>query len=421
MTATRPGVVITGMGAVTSIGAGLHAYEAGLRSGACGVGEIDLFDASEYRSSVAGQIRDDVRTPELRSAAASAGIHLTTRYGRTALFGVTSLAEALADAGLHRTDVADAGLVLGTCTAGTPEAECTLLDLPEGRDFWSTVPPRLLLTTPVGTTTDFLAHAAGIQGPLSTISTACSSATNAVGLGALWIRAGRCSRVVVGGADGLCRLTHSGFNCLSLVAPERPLPFDARRQGMVIGEGAGILILEDERVARARGARIRGRVLGFGNISEAYHLVQPDPSGVGAQRAMAAALRDAGVAPAAVQYINAHGTATRHNDIAEARGVRRLLGDAADDVPVSSTKSQTGHLLGASGAVELVAALLGMERGFIPPTAGWEQKDPEIDIDPVPGDARDGSYDLFLSNSFAFGGNDSSVCVASEHWDGPRA
>jgi 3-oxoacyl-[acyl-carrier-protein] synthase II len=412
-------VVITGMGATTALGVGLDAYERGLRSGQCAISTIDLFDASAYRSSVAGQIRGDVRTPAMRRASAASGIHLRRRYGRTALFGLVALAEALADAGLHRDDVQDAGLALGTCTAGTPEAEAAILELPEGEDFWATVAPMRLLTTPVGTTADFLAAAAGVRGPVSTISTACSSATNAIGLGALWIRAGKVSRVLVGGADALCRLTHAGFNCLNLVAPERPLPFDARREGMVIGEGAGMLVLEDERLARARGARIRGRLLGFGNVSEAYHLVQPDPSGAGAERAMAAALRDAGVPPEAVEYINAHGTATPHNDVAEARGIRRLFGSRAP--PVSSTKSQTGHLLGASGAVELVAGLLGMDGGFLPPTSGWEEADPEIDIDPVPGVARDASFGLFLSNSFAFGGNDSSLCVAAPDWEGPRA
>jgi len=405
------GVVVTGMGAVTPVGVGLAAYADGLRAGRCGVAPIDLFDVSAYRSAVGGQIRGDVRTPVIRAAARATGLPVTTRQGRTALFGLAAFAEALQDAGLHRDDLRDAGLAIGTCTAGTPEAESELLDCPDVEAFWESAAPRLLLTTPVGTTTDFLARAARLTGPATTISTACSSSTNAVGLGAMWIRAGRCSRVVVGGADALCRLTHAGFNSLNLVAPERPLPFDARRRGMVIGEGAGILVLEDEATARARGARIRAHVLGFGNVAEAFHLVQPDPSGAGAERAMAAALRDAGVDPGEVDYVNAHGTATPHNDVAEARGVRRLFGDR--DVPVSSTKSQTGHLLGASGAVELVAALLGMERGFLPPTAGWAEKDPEIDIDPVPGAGRAASFDVFLSNSFAFGGNDSSLCVAS--------
>jgi len=411
-------VVVTGMGVAAPVGVGLEAYGRGLRAGDCGVGTIDLFDASAYRSSVAGQIRGDVRTPAVRAAARATGVRLTTRQGRTALFGLAALAEALQDAGLHRDDLRDAGLAVGTCTAGTPEAESELLDTPEDDDFWVTAAPSLLLTTPVGTTTDFLARAARLRGPATTISTACSSSTNAVGLGAMWIRSGRCSRVVVGGSDALCRLTHAGFNSLSLVAPERPLPFDARRQGMVIGEGAGMFVLEDEATARARRARIRARILGFGNVAEAFHLVQPDPSGAGAARAMGAALRDAGVPPEHVGYVNAHGTATPHNDVAEARGVRRLFGSR--DIPVSSTKSQTGHLLGASGAVELAAALLGMEAGFLPPTAGWEERDPDIDIDPVPGVGRDAAFDVFLSNSFAFGGNDSSLCVASPDYEAPR-
>lgn len=408
------GVVVTGFGAVTPIGIGTEAFGGGLRRGDCGVGTIDLFDASAYRSQLGGQIREDVRTDEARAWSAASGVPLRTRYGRTGLFSLVALAEALAMAGLHVDDLGDGstGLAFGGCTAGTFESEGTLLGLEEGQDYWEIVPPMELLITPVGTTADVLLSLTGVRGPVSTISTACSSATNAIGLGMRWIESGRASRVIVGGGDGLCRLTHCGFNALKLVSDEVPRPFDARRKGMVIGEGAAVLVLERADRARARGAQSHGRLLGFGIGAEAHHATQPRPDGSGAAAAMGAALRDAGIDPSRVDYVSAHGTATPQNDVTECLGAHLVFGDRATGLPVSSTKSQTGHTLGASGAIELAAVLLGMREGFLPPTANWGEADPDIDIDPVAGQGRDGRIGLALSNSFAFGGNDASLCVA---------
>ncbi|MCO4772011.1 MAG: beta-ketoacyl-[acyl-carrier-protein] synthase family protein [Deltaproteobacteria bacterium] len=407
-------VVITGYGAITPIGLGVEDFAAGLRGGACGVGTIDLFDASAYRSSLGGQIRGDIRTEAVRARCQAAGVPLQTRYGRTAVFSQAALGEALQMAGLHADDLGDGetGLAFGGCTAGTFESEGTLLGLEEGQDYWDIVPPMELLITPVGTTADVLLTVTGVRGPVTTISTACSSATNAIGLGMRWIQAGRASRVIVGGADGLCRLTHCGFNALRLVSDDTPRPFDARRNGMVIGEGAAVLVLEDAERARARGATVQGRLLGFGNGAEAHHATQPRPDGSGAAAAMQGALDDAGLDPGRIDYINAHGTATPQNDVTEARGAHLVFGDRATGLPMSSTKSQTGHTLGASGAIEVAAVLLGMKHGFLPPTVSWAEQDPEIDIDPVPNEARAASLGVALSNSFAFGGNDASLCVA---------
>lgn len=409
-------VVITGLGVVSSIGVGADAFADGLRSGACGVGTVQRFDASGYRSQAAFEIHGAV-TPDPDRAG---GIPQTVRYGRTAAYALAALGEAVSGAGLERADLAGAltALAFGGSTAGMPEAEGDLIELDAGEDYWSSAVPERFLSTPVGTTADVLARAAGLRGPVTTISTACSSATNAVGQALHWLRAGRADRVLAGGSDAHCRLTHAGFCALSLVAPERPLPFDARREGMVIGEGAAMFVLEREADARARGATILGRILGFGNVAEAHHLVQPKDDGEGAARAMTMALRDAGVAPARVGYINAHGTATIQNDLSESRGIRTALGAHADGVPVSSTKSQVGHLLGASGAVELAAVLLGMNGGFVPPCAGYAEPDPEIDLDIVAGTARALEVEVALSNSFAFGGNDSSLCVG--HPEGAR-
>ncbi len=410
---SRPSVVITGFGAVTPIGVGRDAFETGLRSGACGVGTVSRFDASAYRSQAAAELLEDVRTPAIRAAAEASGLPLISTHGRAALYALASLAEALEQAGLTVSDLQSmaCGFAFGGSTAGMSEAEDGLLALDPEADYWAEADPEVFLTTPVGSTADVVVHAAGIGGPVTTISTACSSATNAVGQALDWIRAGHCDRVIALGSDAHCKLTHAGFCSLQLVAPERPRPFDARRAGMCIGEGAAAFVLEREDLARARGATIHGRILGFGNVAEAHHLVQPRDDGDGAARAMWAALEDAGIEPSRVDYISAHGTATVQNDASEAAGIHQVFGARATRLPVSSTKSQVGHLLGASGAVELAAVLLGMRGGFFPPNVGWEEQDPEIDLDLVLGTARDGCLGIALSNSFAFGGNDSSLCI----------
>lgn len=409
---SRSCVAVTGIGVVTPIGVGVPAFEEGLRLGRCGVGRIGRFDPQPYRSQVGAEIKG-----EYRWRGTDTGIRQTRRYGRTAGFALAALAEALASAGLHREDLRDAALAFGGSTAGMPDAEGGVLDLPVETDYWAVARPARFLSTPIGTTADVLARQSGLRGPVSTISTACSSATNALGLAMRLLRSGRVSRVIAGGSDTLCRLTHAGFCALSLVTPVRPLPFDARRQGMCIGEGAAMFVLEREGDARARGAPLLGRLLGFGNVAEAWHLVQPRDDGEGSARAMSAALADAGVAPDRVDFVGAHGTATVQNDLAEARGLRAVFGARTSSLPVSATKSQVGHLLGASGAVGLAAILVGMRGGFLPPTAGWEVPDPEIDLDTVPGVARSGSTGIALSNAFAFGGNDSCLCVGSADLD----
>ncbi len=406
-------IVITGMGVVSPAGYGVPALEALLRSGECQVAPITRFDASAYRSQAAAEVPAVVADSAV-TAARTVGLRLTPRYGRAALYGLAAVAEALVTAGLHCSDCNDpaTGLAFGGSTAGTLEAEGPLLLLEEDGDYWQAADPEQFLVSPVGSTAAILAHSLALAGPVSTISTACSSASNAIGTALHWLRAGRCSRVIAGGSDALCRLTHAGFNSLSLVAAERPLPFDGRRDGMCIGEGAAFFVLEDERSASARGAAVLAHLAGFGAVSEAHHLVQPRGDGAGAAQAMRLALEDAGIAAPRVGYINAHGTATPHNDTAEARALEQVFGPRARSLPVSSTKSQVGHLLGASGALELAACTLALQQGFLPPTSGWEEADPEIALeDFVAGVARDQQVDVLLSNSFAFGGNDASLCL----------
>ncbi len=406
-------VVITGMGVCSPAGYGAPALEALLRSGECRVAPITRFDASAYRSSVAAEVPDDALERALH-AGHSVGLPVTARYGRAALYGLAAVAEALQSAGLGADELggSDVGLLFGGSTAGTLEAEEGLLRDADDASYFDRVPANDFLLSPVGSTAAILAHSLGVVGPVSTVSTACSSAANALGTAMSWLRSGRCSRVIAGGSDALCRLTHAGFNSLSLVAPERPLPFDARRVGMTIGEGAAFFVLETAERASARGSSGLAQLSGFGAVSEAHHLVQPRGDGSGAAAAMRQALLDAGVETGRVDYINAHGTATPHNDLAEARGVRALFGEGTSVPPVSSTKSQVGHLLGASAALELAACVLAMQGDFLPPTSGWEERDPEVPLDDfVPGQARAQQAEVMLSNSFAFGGNDASLCL----------
>jgi 3-oxoacyl-[acyl-carrier-protein] synthase II len=271
-----------------------------------------------------------------------------------------------------------------------------------------------LVSKPMAATADFIANLFGIHGPRSTIVTACSASANALAYGASLIRSGAVDLVLAGGADSLCRLTFSGFNALLSVDPDGCRPFDLRRKGLSLGEGAGMIVLEALEHALHRGATILAELSGFGICGEAHHITQPLASGEGAAHSMTLALEDAGLRPADIDYINAHGTATPINDRMETRGVKAVFGDGAYRIPVSSTKSQIGHTLGAAGALEGIAVVLGMRHGFLPPTVGWEVRDPECDLDYVPQGPRRATIRHALSNSFAFGGNDTTL-VFSRH------
>jgi 3-oxoacyl-[acyl-carrier-protein] synthase II len=257
--------------------------------------------------------------------------------------------------------------------------------------------------------TDLVARHLELCGPRSTIMTACSSSATAVGVAADRVRLGQVDVAIAGGAEGLCRLTYAGFSCLRATSPDVCRPFDADRKGLNLGEGAAVLVLEALDHALARGAEVLALVAGYGITADAYHMTAPHPDGDGAARAMRAALDDAGLSPDDVDYINAHGTATPHNDAAETLAIKSLLGTRAPSVPVSSIKSMVGHTLGAAGAIEAAASVLTIARGLIPPTVNLEHPDPAFGLDFVPGQAREQPVRVVLSNSFAFGGNNTSI------------
>jgi 3-oxoacyl-[acyl-carrier-protein] synthase II len=400
--ATRRRVVVTGLGAVSSIGSSVSEFWPNLLAGVCGIRPVSLFDASAYRTQTAAEVSDipdGFLTPAEKR-----------RMSRADRMGIAAATEAFAQSGLdlEREDPARIGVILGGGTSGLLDSEAfyeTWLNGGKGR------PSRVLNHLP-DAITDRVAQRFGLEGLKSTITTACSSAANAMGYAYDSIVAGLADAVVTGGSDVLARLTYGGFNSLRSVDPDPCRPFDRERRGLSIGEAAGILLFEEEERARRRGAPILGEFLGYGVTSDAFHMTAPDPSGAAGARTIRAALDAAGRNAADVDYVNAHGTATPQNDSAETAALKVALGERAREIPVSSIKSMIGHCLCASGAIEAVATVMTVREGRIPPTIHYENPDPACDLDYVPNEARELPVTLALSNSFAFGGNSSVVVIS---------
>lgn len=269
----------------------------------------------------------------------------------------------------------------------------------------------LLASVCPASSADHITSHLGLMGPKTTFMTACSSGATAIGFARDLIERGDASVVIAGGVEPLCRTTYASFNVLQAVDPEYCKPFDRNRRGLSLGEASAVIILESLHHARKRGIPIHGEVLGYGISCDAYHMTTPDHEASGAARCMQAAIADAGISPAAVDYINAHGTATPANDTMETRAVKKVFGPRAYRIPISSTKSMTGHTLGASGALEAIVSVLSIRQKFIPPTIHLYDPDPECDLDYVSTGARESSPDIVLSNSFAFGGNNTSIII----------
>ena len=395
-------VAVTGLGAVSSLGATLAKTWNGLLAGACGIRPVSLFDAAPYRTQTAAEVSeipDGFLSPVEKR-----------RMSRADRMGLAAAAEALAAAGLDlsREDPTRVGVILGGGTSGLLDSEAFYELHLRGRRGR---PSRVLNHLP-DAITDRIAQHFGLEGIKSTITTACSSSANALGYAFDAIRAGLADVIVTGGSDVLARLTYGGFNSLRSVDPDPCRPFDRERRGLSIGEAAGILVFEDYDRAKRRGAPIVAEFLGYGVTSDAFHMTAPDPSGAAGGRTIRAALASARVDVQDVDYINAHGTATPQNDSAETAAIKNALGERAKRIPVSSIKSMIGHCLCASGAIEAVATAMTVREGKIPPTIHYENADPACDLDYVPNEAREGRVRVALSNSFAFGGNSSVVVLA---------
>lgn len=399
-------VVITGVGTINAVARDAVAFAAALNAGRCGIGPVTVFDTSAFRSHTGGEVpiadpRSEIPAPFRRR-----------RMSRADAMAMKAAVEALQAAGLFPVPGPlgeTTGVAIGGGAGGMFEGETAyrryLTDDPATVRFSAFTPFCCAASA------DHLASAFGLQGPKTTFMTACSSGATALGYASDLIRDGLATVMIAGGTEPLSRTTYAAFNALQAVDPDHCKPFDRRRQGMSLGEGAGMLVLESLEHARQRGARIVAEVLGYGVSCDAYHMTAPDPGASGALRCMQAALTDAGLDPEAVDYINAHGTGTPANDRMETAGIKRLFGSRAHAIPVSSTKSMIGHTLGAAGAIEAVAAVLAIDQGFIPPTIHLETPDPECDLDYVAEGPRKADLDVVLSNSFAFGGNNTALLL----------
>ena len=398
-------VVITGVGSINALGVGVPAYLAGLRAARCAIGPVTCFSTAGYRSTIAAEA--PALTPPAWMAPSTA-----RHASRTDLLALTAAHEALAGAGLPPNGATriETGIVLGTTTGGMFDGEEYYRRLLAGEH-----PERhsTILGLPVSACADLLARVFRCAGPRLTVSTACSSGANAIGIAAEWIRQGQADAVLCGGADSLCRMTYSGFNALQALDVVPCRPFDLHRAGLTLGEGAALFVVEEIEHARARGATLHAEVLGYGNSADAHHITQGLPDGAGIRQAMRQALDDAGIHADAIDYVNAHGTGTPSNDVLETRALRAVLGTRAEAVPVSSTKSMIGHCLAAAGAIEALASVLAIRHGFVPATATLETPDPECDLDYVPRVSRPHVVRTVLSNSYGFGGNNSSVVLGA--------
>jgi len=397
-------VAITGIGLVTALGVTREESWRRMLAGECGISATTIFDTEGYRSRVAAEVDidgvDEGSTPLERR-----------RRSRSDRIGVRAAVEALADARVldGPVDRSRVGVFFGAGTADLLRNEdfyrtwiTAGLHRTRRSDAWNHFP-----STPV----DVVAEKFGFEGPRGCIVAACSSSTIAIGRGVESIRRGHADVVLAGGTDALSRLTYSGFNLLRLMDPAPCRPFDRSRAGMNIGEGAGILVLEDLERARGRGAPIYAELAGHSLACEAFHPTAPEPEGKPVAAVIDLALRDAGISPDEVQHINAHGTATPQNDSAEARGFRRVFGDRLDRIPVTSIKSMIGHCLGASGAVEAAALALTIARGAIPPTIHHTETDTVCAVDVVANQAREQRVRCGVSTSLGFGGNDSALVM----------
>jgi 3-oxoacyl-[acyl-carrier-protein] synthase II len=403
-------VVVTGLGALTPIGNDVPSYWEGLSSGRNGVAGITLFDASRHACRFAAEVKQFDPRGWLEPKEAK-------RWDRFCQFGVVAAKQAVADAGLSITDTnrQRVGTAIGSGVGGLlmMETQAHVLN-DRGPDRVSPFcVPMMIPNMATGLT----AIALGAQGPSSAVATACAAGSNAIGDAYRLIQLGLADVMICGGAESaITPLGVAGFASAKALSfrnddpATASRPFDAERNGFVIGEGAGVLVLESLDHARARGARILAEVVGYGMTCDAHHMTAPSPGGVGGAEAMRLALHDAGLEPEAVDYVNAHGTSTQANDSNETAAIKSALGDHAYRVPVSSTKSMTGHLLGGSGGIEAVAAILAMEHGVVPPTINYSNPDPACDLDVVPNQAREAKLDVVLSNSFGFGGH--NVCLA---------
>ena len=408
-------VVITGMGTVNPLGHNVADTWQAVKDGMCGIAPITQYDAAPQKVHLAAEVKDW----DPASVLDKKDIRHMARYSQLA---VASAKEAVADSGLdlEQVDRTRCGVIVSSGVGGIAGTEKEQMRCSEkGFDRAS---PFYIPSTIANMGAGLIAIAFGFQGMCTCPVTACAGGSNAVGDAFRHIRDGYAEVMLCGGAEAsVTPLSIGGFTSMRALHvgddPTRAsIPFDAQRSGFVLGEGAGILMLEEYEHAMARGAKVYAEVVGYGATCDAYHMTAPAPNGEGGARAMAQALADGGVAPEQVGYINAHGTSTPLNDSGETTAIKTVFGDHAYKMAVSSTKSMTGHMLGAAGAVEAIFSALTLKDGFLPATIHYQVPDPACDLDYVPNQGREAQVEYVLSNSLGFGGH--NACVLFKKWEG---
>jgi 3-oxoacyl-[acyl-carrier-protein] synthase II len=391
-------VVITGIGVFCSIGKNVEEFCQSLKDGQTGIGQVTLFDTSKYPCKIGAEIKD-YRAEKFFEK------RELKRISRADQFALIASQEAVNASGINSYSSGEVGVCLGAGAGGMFEAETYHREiLLKGKSK-----PSLIWPFIPSFTTDRVAERFGFSGPKFTVTTACSSSSTAIGYGADLIRSGKSKAVLCGGSEALSELTFGGFNSLKVMDPSPCKPFDQKRAGVSLGEGAGVLILEDLDEAMKRGAKIYAEFLGYGIGGEAYHITAPEPTGMREACIMKEAIEESRITPAEVDYINAHGTGTPLNDKVETLSIKNVLREGAYSIPISSIKSMVGHCLGSAGAIEAVASTLSIVHGFVPPTVNLKERDEDCDLDYVMEKARDMKVKVVLSNSFAFGGNCTTV------------
>lgn len=403
-------VVITGMGAVTPIGNNVNDFWNNCKNGVNGVDFIKAFDTTEFEVKIAAEVKDFTTNGVIDKKEAR-------RMDRFSQFALVASDEAIKDADLdlEKVDRDRLGVIIGSGIGGYNTMETEFFKLFEKGP--KRVSPLYIPMAISNIAAGNVAIKYGAQGICTSVVTACASGTNSIGEAYRNIKHGYSDIIIAGGTEApITKSGVSGFTNMKALnslndVNRASIPFDKDRSGFVIGEGAGILIIESLEHAQKRGAKIYGEIVGYGSNCDAYHITSPAPNGEGAKKAMKLAIDEAGIKPEDIGYINAHGTSTPYNDKFETLAIKNLFGEKAYDVAVSSTKSMTGHLLGAAGAVEAIVCLKTMEEGFIPPTIGYKEKDEECDLDYVPNVGKEKNVEYTLSNSLGFGGHNATLVI----------
>jgi len=396
-------VVVSGMGVICAIATNLTQFRKSLKQGKDGISKIQAFPLDGVRSVYVGEIKANINLKSL-------GISTRKPLDRASALVLKAANESMANSGLCLTETESlmTGVFMGTCGGGYLNGLKYLSKTGPN----SIGPGNLLLDLPLHAAASRVASKLQVHGGINVVSNACASSAIAIAYGFERIRSGKAVAMVVGGYDALNPLNCAGFGIMRNSSPSNRIrPFDKNRDGMLLGEGAAVLILESMEHCQSRGGKALAQILGYGISSDTYHLTAPDPSGRGAAKAISTALADAGIQAEDVDYINAHGTGTIYNDRMECMAVKKVFGERSRSIPMSSTKSMIGHTLGASGAIEVVTSIVAIQDGFLPPTINYEEADPNCNVDCVPNKARIARIDRVVSNSFGFGGTNCSLVI----------